>query len=92
MEKFNIDYSTKNIPIPSEREYMIQLISKVEKFIKQMKWKALQFLGKLDNSGKENYGLKTRKYPLCVDELVVFKNDMMKMIKDIDFRNIKCTF
>ena len=92
MEKFNIDHSTKNIPIPSEREYMIQLISKVEKFIKQMKWKALQFLGKLDNSGKENYGLKTRKCPLCVDELVVFKNDMMKMIKDIDFRNIKCTF
>ena len=37
MEKFNIDYSTKNIPIPSEREYMIQLISKVEKFIKRMR-------------------------------------------------------
>ena len=39
MEKFNIDYSTRNIPIPSERED-IQLISKVEKFIKRMRSKA----------------------------------------------------
>ena len=41
MEKFNIHYSTKNIPIPSEWEYMIQLISEIEKlnlstFIKEM--------------------------------------------------------
>ena len=92
MEKFNIDYSTKNIPIPSEREYMIQLISKVEKFFKRMRQKALQFLGKQDNSGKENHGFKTRKCPPCVDELVDFKNDMMKMMKNIEFRNIKCTF
>ena len=40
-ERFNIDYSVKNIPIPSEREYIIQLISKIEKlnlftFIKAM--------------------------------------------------------
>ena len=36
MEKFNIDYSTKNIPIPTKHEYTIQLISKVVQFIKQM--------------------------------------------------------
>ena len=59
---------------------MIQLISKVEKFIKQMRWKSLQFLGKLG------------KCPSCVDELVDFENDMMKMIKNIEFRKIKCTF
>ena len=52
MEKFNINYSTKNILIQSERDYLIQPISKVEKFTKRMRWKALQFLGKLDNSGK----------------------------------------
>ena len=92
MEKFNIDYSTKNIRIPSERQYVIQLILKVEKFIKRMRWEALQFLGKLDNSGKGNYGFKTRKYPPCVDELVDFQNDTMKMIKNIEFRKIQCTF
>ena len=57
-----------------------------------MRRKALQFLGKLDNSGKENYGFKTRKCPPCGDELVDFEKDMMKMIKNIEFRNINCTF
>ena len=60
---------------------MTQLIYKVEKFIKRMRWKALQLLGKLDNLGKENYGFKTRKSPLCVDELVDFENDMIKKRK-----------
>ena len=40
--------------------------------INRMRWKTLQFLGKLDNSEKENYGFKTRKCPPCVDELVDF--------------------
>ena len=57
-----------------------------------MRWKALQFLGKLDNSGMENYGFKTRKCPSCVEELVDFENDIMKIIKNIEFRKIKCTF
>ena len=57
-----------------------------------MRWKALQFLGKLGNSGKENYGFKTRKCPPCLDKLVNFENDMIKMIKNIEFRKIKCTF
>ena len=57
-----------------------------------MRWKALQFLRKLDNSGKENFGFKTRKCPPCVDELVDFENNMMKMMKNTEFRKIKCTF
>ena len=60
---------------------MTQLIYKEEKFIKRMRWKALQLLRKLDNPGKENYGFKTRKFPLCVDELVDFENDMIKKRK-----------
>ena len=71
---------------------MVQLISKVEKFIKQIRWKALQFLKKLDNFGKKNYDLKTRKCPPCVDELVDFNIDMMKLIKKIEFKKVKCTF
>ena len=92
MEKFNIDYSTKNIPVPSKQQYMIQLISELEKFMKRMRWKTLQFLGKLNNSGKENYGFKTKKCSPCVDELVYFENNMIKMVKKIEFRKIKCTF
>ena len=92
MEKFNIDYSTKNIPIPTKHEYTIQLIFKVEQFIKRMRWKALQFLGKLDNTVQENYGFKTRKCPPCVEELVDFENDMMYLVKNIELRNANNSF
>ena len=53
METFNIAYSNKNIPIPSENEYKLKLIMKTENFLKRMRWKALAFLGKLKGSDKE---------------------------------------
>ena len=31
MERFNINYSKKNIPIPTEKEYKIQLIAETTK-------------------------------------------------------------
>ena len=49
MEKFEIEYSMKNIPIPSQRQYKIELILKVEKLIKTMRWEKLELLGKLTN-------------------------------------------
>ena len=49
MERFDINYSKKNIPIPSKHNYKIMLVSKIEKVIKRMRWKTLEFLGKLDN-------------------------------------------
>ena len=52
-------YSNKNIPIPSRNEYKIQLISKVENVSKRMRWKALQFLGKLEENNKVTYGFKS---------------------------------
>ena len=36
MEQVRFDYSMKNIPIPSEQEFIIELISSVEKFIKNL--------------------------------------------------------
>ena len=64
MEKFNIDYSTKIIPIPTKHENAIQL-SKVQQFIKRMRWEALQFLRKLNNTVQENYEFKNRKCSPC---------------------------
>ena len=92
MEKFNINYSDKNIPIPTEQNYKIQLISKTEKFIKRIRWKALQFLGKLESTDKLTYGFKTRYCPPVVDELTSFEHDLMIMIKNIQFKSIKNDF
>ena len=63
IERFNISYLQKNIPIPTEKQYKIQLISTLENLIKTMRWKALDFLGKLGNQVKNTYGFKLSKCP-----------------------------
>ena len=92
MEKFYMIYSEKNIPIPSKEQYKIHLTLKVEKFIKRMHWKALQFLGKLKSTNKETFGFLSRKCPPALEELTNFENDVMLMIKNIQFRHINSTF
>ena len=57
-----------------------------------MRWKALTFLGKLKSSEKDNYGFKTVKCPSSVKELVLFENDMMDMIKNLEFRRVNNEF
>ena len=73
MERFNITYSKKNIPIPSENEYKLKLIMKMENLLKGMRWKALAFFGKLKGSDKGSCGFKTAKCPSSVKELVKLK-------------------
>ena len=92
METFKIEYSIKNIPQPSKHEYKIKLISKVESVIKQMRWKTLEFLGKLDSTQKETYGFNSSKCPPIVDELSDFENELMFLAKNIEFRNINNSF
>ena len=40
MEKFDIDDSLKNIPIPSNESYLIKLIDNIESVGKRMGWRA----------------------------------------------------
>ena len=41
MEKHYFNYSMKNIPIPSKKQYLKYLTEKVELLIKRMRWKTL---------------------------------------------------
>ena len=92
MERLCTDYSNKSIPIPSQNKYKLQLISKVEHLLKRMRWKTLQFQGKLERDNKEKYGFKSRKCPNGIDELSKFEDDLMLMIQNIEFRNVSNTF
>ena len=92
METFNITYLNKNIPIPLENEYKLKLIMKTENFLKRMRWKALTFFGKLKGNDKENFVFKTVKCPSSVKELVPFENDMMEMIKNLEFKRVHNEF
>ena len=66
MEKINFNYSMKNIPVPSNSNYKLKLIEKVELLIKRMRWRAHFFLNEKRNdtseieTEKENYGFLKR--------------------------------
>ena len=83
-----MQYSSKNIPIPSKEDYNIQLLSKTEFLLKRMRWKALVFLGKLQKDETEKYGFRSRNCTPVVDELTEFENDMQLMIKNISFKKL----
>ena len=57
-----------------------------------MRWKAQQFLGKLVSSKKETYGLKSRKYPQTIDELIGFEDSLSSLTINIEFSNVSNTF
>lgn len=44
MDKFIFKYSMKNIPVPSNSEYIKRLIEEVETFTKRLRWRAFFFL------------------------------------------------
>ena len=64
MEKLQFDYSYKNISIPPERNYKLQLIEIIKLVIKRMRWKAHVYNEKRNVKENETqtipktYGLK----------------------------------
>ncbi len=99
MNLFNLDYSGKNIPIPSAREYTKRLLEKTEELIKRMRWKALFFLSKEadtesdvstdgdDEVRPEYYGLKSKRSPPQIKELMDFEHDLLNMVENVQFKN-----
>lgn len=97
MEKINFNYSLKNIPIPSKKEYKLKLMEKIESVIKRMRWKAHFFINgdsdeNNDTSNKNTFGFKSKKYPSQSKELESFERDLYNMAKNIKFRNINDQF
>ncbi|XP_048587788.1 uncharacterized protein LOC125570293 [Nematostella vectensis] len=93
MEKFSINYSSKNIPLPSRNDYLQRLIEKTEHFLRRMRWKAHFFLNPdPTSSSKETYGFKSTKNPPPIDELKDFEDDMLKMIQSVKFKETSSPF
>ena len=92
MERFDINYSKNNIAIPLEKKYITQLMSKVHTVTKRMRWKAAQFLGRLESNGKQTFGFKSAKCPPVIDELRPFESELQRIISNIEFRPIRNKF
>ena len=92
MEKVNLGYSTKNIPLPAKNEYLKRFIEKTEHFIRRLRWKAHYFLNGTESTAKESYGFKSRNSPPQISELQPFEEDMTRLIQNIKFKDIKSNF
>ena len=91
MEPFYINYSTKNIPIPSKLQNQRRMIEKRESFMRRMRWKLFAVL----NPGmvyKKTFGFNTTISPPQLKELELFESDFFALIRNIKFRPIHSKF
>ena len=66
------------------------LIDKVELLIKRMRWKTLFFENESQSTFR--YGFKTRKCPPQHKDLMEFKDNLQKIISNMQFRRVKMIF
>ena len=92
MEKLQLHYSQKNIPIPSERNYKLQLMDKIDQVIKRMRWKALFYMNGSEENSQETYGLKSLNCPPKIKEMVAFEKDLWNLVSKLRFRNMQNNF
>ena len=87
MEQVNFGYSLKNIPIPNNQEYLLELVSSVGTFISNLRWRSWHFLNPSNNERKETFGLKTTNpAPSDVKDLKEFENDLHNLVKNVKFK------
>ena len=93
MEKVNFKFSIKNIPILSERGYLLQLMEKIDIFITRMRWKAICCNNKANyNSSGRFKDIKMSEASERTSSIVLFENDLIDMLKVIKFRKVKNRF
>ena len=75
----------RNIRIPQNKTYLLQLIEKIELVIKRMRGKVLCNDKKESNGIKiEWYGLKSSKTLEQVKDLIPFENDLIVLMQNVD--------
>jgi hypothetical protein len=93
MDQVRFNYSMKNISIPTQREFIIELISSVEKFIKNLKWRAHYYLNpSQQTTQKKTFGFNSTSPPPKVAELEEIQDMLYDLIINIKFRNYSNQF
>ena len=87
MERVDLGHSVKDIPVPSRKEYQQMVINSGEKFMKNLRWKVLHFFRPNMRNPKETYEFKSLKNPPPIPEIKPFENDLIDLIKNIEFEN-----
>ena len=93
MEQVNFGYSTKNIPAPTQTDYLKCLLAKTEKFMRSIRWRTFFFLNpEKTPDNKETYGFPSTKSPSPILELKEFEDDMLNLVQNIQFKHPRKQF
>ena len=91
MVQRNLGVSTNNIPVSNKKEYNIQLIRSVNRFVNRVRWKIFfLFDPKAKGTRKETFGLKSQKAAPRSDRyLKEFEKELHRLVKDVKHRERK---
>ena len=79
----------KNVPLPCEKEYKIELLNSIHNFDTRMRWRAFHFLNpNSEKTRKETYNLNTTNPPPPIKELKYFQDGLCEIAKNIQFRKV----
>ena len=92
LEEVNFGYSTKNISLPSQKEYILQLIHSVETFVRNLRWRAYFLLHPQERPQKEKYGFKSLRAAPKIKELQKLEDALYDLVKNIRFRKYSNSF
>ena len=92
-QAFRFGYSTKNIPIPSQKEFKLQLIHSVRKFFDNICWR-LEFIKNPveKNEEKKTFDFKSIKAVPRHEELEPMQEALYDLIENIKFRKYNDPF
>ena len=85
MEKVELNYSTKNIPISNRTQYKMLLVQKMNVFLRNLRWKAHFYLNPPKTKvSKEYYGFKSDKNaPPPVKLFKNFEKDLIAVVQNV---------
>ena len=95
IEKVDIAYSLRNIPVPENNTHLRMLISKTEQFLQRIRWKVFFFFkerGKEKPNTTETYGFRTARNAPQQKELTNFENDVAHLISNLEYRDVNTPF
>ena len=92
MERVDFSYSMKNISLPSQKEYVLQLIHCVEIFVRNLRWRAYFYLNPQQKPQKENFDFKSLKAAPKIKELQWLEDAMYDLVRNIKFKKYSNEF
>ena len=89
MEKLEIDFADKNMPLCDVWSYKKSLLMDIERFKENLRWGVFFFKQPKQINKEESYGLRTRKQAPFDPDLDEFERHLNEIDTHIKFRKIK---